>query len=126
MLGLSEVQKIHSILIEKFGGLNGVRDIELLESALGRPYVTFDGKELYPTVIDKAAAILESLLINHPFIDGNKRIGYVMTRLILLEQNLDIKASQDEKYTFIISITNGETNFDAIKEWLTIRAYKRG
>ncbi|MCB9252933.1 MAG: type II toxin-antitoxin system death-on-curing family toxin [Flavobacteriales bacterium] len=116
---------MHSILIDKFGGLNGVRDIELLESAIGRPYATFDGKELYPTVIDKAA-ILESLLLNHPFIDGNKRIGYVMTRLILLDQNLDIKASQDEKYEFIISITKGEKNFETIKEWLTSRAYKKG
>jgi death-on-curing protein len=79
-----EVLEIHTILIEEFGGANGVRDEELLDSALNRPFQTFDGAELYPTPIDKAAAILESVVKNHPFSDGNKRTGYVLARLLLM------------------------------------------
>ena len=90
-----------------------------MESALARPYATFDQKELYPDVIDKAAALFESLIINHPFVDGNKRISYVLMRLILLEENLDITASQDEKYKFVISASTGEFRFAEIKNWIT-------
>jgi len=113
-----EVLEIHAILVEEFGGANGVRDKELLDSALNRPFQTFDGAELYPTPIDKAAAILESLVKNHPFSDGNKRTGYVLARLFLMDHNLDIHTDQDEKYKFVIAISTGELNFDQIKEWL--------
>jgi len=85
MMTLSHVEEIHKILIAKFGGSHGVRDYGTLLSALSRPYQTFDGKDLYPTAIQKAAALIESILINHPFIDGNKRTGYVLMRLLLIE-----------------------------------------
>jgi death-on-curing protein len=68
MISIEEVLKIHEILIEKFGGTPGVRDKELLESAVFRPFHTFDSIDLYPTPIDKAAAIIESIVRNHPFI----------------------------------------------------------
>ncbi|WP_424961484.1 type II toxin-antitoxin system death-on-curing family toxin [Ekhidna sp.] len=77
MISEREVFEIHSILIERFGGSNGVRDSELLNAAINRPFQTFDGNELYPEPIDKAAAILESIVKNHPFVYGNKRTGYV-------------------------------------------------
>jgi death-on-curing protein len=104
MISEKEVLEIHAILIERFGGSNGVRDMNLLNSALNRPYQTFDGKELYPTPIDKAAAIIESIVKNHPFIDGNKRTGYVLARLLLMNTQLDIYAEQEQKYQFVISI----------------------
>ena len=72
MITLSQVEQIHKILIDKFGGSHGVRDYGTLSSALSRPYSTFDSQELYPTTIQKAAALIESILINHPFVDGNK------------------------------------------------------
>ncbi|MFT6873596.1 MAG: death-on-curing protein [Roseivirga sp.] len=118
MISEKEVLEIHAILIERFGGSNGVRDMNLLNSALNRPYQTFDGKELYPTPIDKAAAIIESIVKNHPFIDGNKRTGYVLARLLLMNTQLDIYAEQEQKYQFVISISTGELSFDQIKEWL--------
>lgn len=118
MISEKEVLEIHAILIERFGGSDGVRDKELLDSALNRPFQTFDGKELYPTPIDKAAAILESIVKNHPFTDGNKRTGYVLARLLLMNSQLDIRAEQDQKYQFVISISTGELSFDQIKEWL--------
>ncbi|MEO9870465.1 type II toxin-antitoxin system death-on-curing family toxin [Ekhidna sp.] len=118
MISQKEVLEIHAILIERFGGANGIRDNELLDSALNRPYQTFDGKELYPTPIDKAAAILESIVKNHPFIDGNKRTGYVLARLLLMNEQLDIHSAQENKYQFVISISTGKLSFDQIKEWL--------
>jgi len=118
MISEQEALEIHSILIEKFGGANGLRDRELLDSALNRPFQTFDGQELYPTPIDKAAAILESIVKNHPFTDGNKRTGYVLARLLLMNGQLDIKADQEQKYQFVISISTGDLSFEQIKEWI--------
>jgi death-on-curing protein len=70
MIDLNTSIHIHNILIDKFGGSKGIRDKALLESALNRPYATFDNIDLNPTGMDKAAALLESLIINHPFMDG--------------------------------------------------------
>jgi death-on-curing protein len=118
MITLQEVERIHEILIDKFGGKKGLRDKGLLESSIQRPFQTFDQKELYPEPVDKAAAILESIISNRPFLDGNKRTAYVVARLVLRANNLDIKATQDEKYEFVISAARGEIRFDQIKEWL--------
>jgi death-on-curing protein len=118
MISEKEAIEIHSILIDRFGGSKGVRDKDLLNSALSRPYQTFDGKELYPQVIDKAAAILESIVKNHPFSDGNKRTGYVLARLIIMDGDLDIYATQDQKYQLVILVSKGEVNFEYIKDWL--------
>ena len=118
MINLENAIKIQEILIEEFGGAKGIRDITLLESALSRPFQTFDKKELYPTTAKKAAALIESILVNHPFLDGNKRIGYVLMRLLLLESDMDIIASQDDKYNFVISIAKGNLSFEKITEWI--------
>ncbi|MCX6238064.1 MAG: Fic family protein [Bacteroidia bacterium] len=83
MIEVQDVIRVHEILIDKFGGCQGIRDLTLLESALSRPYQTFDQKDLYSSPLEKAAALIESILINHPFIDGNKRIGYTLMRLLL-------------------------------------------
>lgn len=119
MITLEEVESIHEVLIDKFGGSKGVRDRGILESAINRPYQTFDQNELYPLPVDKAAAIFESIISNHPFVDGNKRTAYVLMRLILLENDLKIYADQNEKYEFVISAAKGEIKFDEIREWLT-------
>ena len=84
MIDLSTAEKLHNILIDKFGGSGGIRDEGLLLAALARPHASFDQQDLYPTAIEKAAAIFESLIINHPFMDGNKRIAYLLMRLTLL------------------------------------------
>jgi death on curing protein len=118
MISLKEVEEIHQILIAEFGGANGIRDKALLLSALARPLQTFDGKYFYPTPVEKAASLIESILINHPFVDGNKRTGYVLMRIVLLSNGFDINASQEEKYTFVIDIASGKLKFDAIVKWL--------
>lgn len=118
MITIEQVLIIHSILIEKFGGGSGVRDQGLLESALHRPYSTFDNQELYRSPEEKASSIIESILINHPFIDGNKRTGYTLMRLILLEHGKDIEASEEEKYQFVIGVASGELKYEAILLWI--------
>ena len=118
MIDINEVEKIHDILIEKFGGGKGIRDKGLLESAINRPFQTFDGLDLYPDPVDKAAAIFESIITNHPFVDGNKRTAYVLMRLILKSNNLDIRSGQNEKYDFVIRSASGQVSFDQIRAWI--------
>jgi len=119
MIELKTANYIHDILIDRYGGSKGIRDLGGLEAALSRPYATFDQQDLYPNAIDKASAIFESIIINHPFIDGNKRIAYVLMRLILLEYGFDIEASQMQKYEMTISASKGDFRFDDIKQWLS-------
>ncbi|POY35747.1 type II toxin-antitoxin system death-on-curing family toxin [Solitalea longa] len=118
MISLNDVENIHNILIDRFGGSKGIRDIGALQSAISRPFATFDQQELYPTPIEKAAAILESIVINHPFIDGNKRTSYVLMRLILMENGMDVFASQDEKYEMVIAASTGKFRIEEIKHWI--------
>jgi death on curing protein len=118
MIDLKTVENIHGLLIDQFGGSKGIRDLNSLKAAIARPWSTFDQNDLYPFPIDKAAAIFESLIIGHPFLDGNKRISYVLMRLILLDGNLDINASQEDKYEFVMAASKGELRFEGIKQWL--------
>jgi death-on-curing protein len=118
MISVELAVSAHEILIDEFGGSKGVRDINLLESALNRPYATFDGIDLYPSAIEKATALFESLIINHPFMDGNKRIAYLLTEVILREDGLLLDVSQSEKYKLVISASIGEFRFDEIKAWI--------
>ena len=118
MISVQEALEIHKILIEQFSGKHGLRDLSLLESALQRPFQTFDGGELYSTPIQKSAAIMESIVRNHPFVDGNKRTGYVLARLTLLNNGVDIDASQNEKYQLVMKIAENQIDFDEIVKWL--------
>lgn len=122
MISIEEVLKIHEILIEKFGGSQGIRDKALLESSVSRPFSTFGSIDLYPSPIEKAAAVIESVVNNHPFIDGNKRTGYTLMRLFLLDKGLDIKATEQEKYDFVIKIANGISTFEDIRKWIEIKS----
>jgi len=119
VINTSDVLEIHSKLIEDFGGAHGVRDHSILDSAINRPFQTFDQKELYPTPQEKAAAQIESIVINHPFNDGNKRTGYFLMRAILLSNQMDIEASEDEKYNFVLEIAKGNFKYARIANWIT-------
>jgi death-on-curing protein len=96
MISLEEVLEVHTLLIARFGGSFGVRDKGMLESSLKRPFQQFEDRDLYSTVIHKAASLVESILINHPFIDGNKRVGYTLLRYFLLSNGMDLYASEAE------------------------------
>lgn len=118
MIELQDVVRIHEILIDNFGGIKGIRDHGLLESAISRPFQTFDRKDLYSNPVEKSAALIESIIINHPFVDGNKRIGYVLMRLLLFEFGFDIIATEEEKYDFVINIAKGKYHHTEIIEWI--------
>ena len=111
MLDVEQVLDIHQQLINQFGGSYGIRDKELLLSALSRPFQTFDSNDLYRSIDEKASALLESIVTNHPFVDGNKRTGYTLNRLLLLSNSSDIDASMSEKYDFISQIAQGKMTF---------------
>lgn len=119
MIQIHIVLIFHKNAIEDFGGSHGVRDWEGLKSALERPFQTFDQQELYNDAVSKAAALLESILLNHPFVDGNKRSAYSIARYFLRKNNMDIFATENEKYDFIIAIASGNMDFDSIIDWLS-------
>ncbi|MCQ6958018.1 type II toxin-antitoxin system death-on-curing family toxin [Mucilaginibacter aquariorum] len=118
MISFQSAVRIHDKLIEQFGGSKEVRDESLLESALNRPFATFDGTDIYPTSIEKATALFESLIINHPFMDGNKRMAYTLMEILLRVGSLHLTASKEEKYVMVINASTGEMRFDDIKAWL--------
>jgi death-on-curing protein len=118
MIDLLDVVRIHEILIDSFGGRKGIRDHGLLESAISRPFQTFDKNDLYSNPVEKSAALIESIIINHPFVDGNKRIGYVLMRILLMESGFDIIATEEEKYDFVIKIAEGKYHHTEIVEWI--------
>jgi len=124
MIEISEVLQLHKTLVDHFGGAHGVRDLSALESAITRPFQQFEGKDLYMSIHGKAAALVESILVNHPFIDGNKRTGYGLLRLFLALHGLEIFASTDNKYEFIIDIASGALKFDGIVTWLEANTRK--
>ena len=109
---------IHARLIEETGGSSGIRDLGLLRSAVSRPQATFAQEELYPNILLKAAALLESLVNNHPFVDGNKRTGITASALFLQANGYKLNASQKELSDFTLSIAKGVKNIESISLWL--------
>lgn len=118
MITKEEVLLIHDQVVKLHGGANGVRDINGLESAIARPYQTFAGSELYPSCFEKGAAIGESIIMNHPFVDGNKRTGYVLMELMLRLEDFRITSNDEELYQFVIDISTGDKRFEEIVDWL--------
>ena len=102
-----QVLFIHARLIAETGGTPGIRDIGSLLSAIARPQATFEGESLYPDIFQKAAALFQSIIFNHPFLDGNKRTGITAAFLFLQLNGYKLAATQKELYTFTHSIVGG-------------------
>ncbi|NJM21678.1 MAG: type II toxin-antitoxin system death-on-curing family toxin [Richelia sp. SM1_7_0] len=117
-LVLIEVIELHRQIIEHSGGALGIRDLGALESALAQPHMTFGGEELYPTLVDKASAIGFSLVMNHPFIDGNKRIGHAAMEVFLVMNGVEIDASVDEQESIFLSLASGKLKREEFTHWL--------
>ncbi len=125
-LSLGEVVRLHEWLIESSGGASGIRDLGLLDSALAQPRATFDGEDLHRTVLDKAAALCASLVQNHPFVDGNKRIGHAAMATFLLLNGFDITATIDEQEELILGLASGRSRREDVVAWLQERATQLG
>ena len=118
-LSLQEVISLHSNLIAQSGGSSGLRDRGALESAVAQPEASFGGKELYPDLASKAAALGHSLIQNHPFVDGNKRVGHAAMEVFLLLNGYEIDASVDEQETVIIDVASGNVSRIELSEWIS-------
>lgn len=117
-LDINQVLAIHHEVIEQAGGSQGVRDLGLLDSAIARPRASFGGEDFYPNIFSRAAALAHSLICNHPFIDGNKRTGYMGMRLFLNLNRYDLKASLDERYKLVVEIAEKIKDEKSIARWL--------
>lgn len=124
-LTVKDVLLLHDLAIEAAGGSHGLRDLGLLESALGRPQAAFDGEDLYPTIFLKAGAFLHSLLRNHPFVDGNKRTSMYAAMTFLELNGYQFIAKQKEVVTFALQIENEKLSVEEIAEWLKKHTRKR-
>ena len=117
-LTTEQVILVHELQIERFGGDFGLRDFSLLESAVLRPQAGFGGKDLYPSVFDKAAALMHSLILNHPFVDGNKRIG-AASALIFLEHNkYSLRVANKELVNTALKLALKERGVKELSKWL--------
>jgi death-on-curing protein len=117
-LTVNEVLESYSRIMQQSGGLVGIRDMGALESAVAQPQMTFDGDELYPTIIEKASALGFSLIQNHPFADGNKRTGHAAMETFLVVNNYQINASTDEQVNAILKVASSEMSREEFTEWL--------
>lgn len=106
-LSKEQVLRLHNALLETFGGTAGVRDDGLLESALNAPFATFGGQYLYPSVQAKAAQLGFGLVCNHPFVDGNKRIGAHVMLVFLAINGIELDYTQEELIDIILQIASG-------------------
>jgi death on curing protein len=113
-----EVLELYNRIIEQSGGSAGIANLGGLESALAQPTMTFGGEELYPTIVEKASALSFSLIKNHPFIDGNKRIGHAAMEVFLVLNGFEINATVDEQEQVILQVASGELGRDEFTEWL--------
>ena len=109
---------LHQIMAEATGGSAGVRDDALLESAIESAYATFDGKELYPSKEEKAARLGFSLISNHAFVDGNKRIGMYIMLSFLAINGVKIESSNEDVVSLGLSVANGSAKYDEILKWI--------
>lgn len=118
-LSIEDVLELHSRILEQTGGAVGVRDRPALESSLAQPHQTFDGEELYPSIPDKAAALGFFLVRNHPFVDGNKRIGHAALEVTLVLNGFELFASVDEQEQVMLSLAAGEMSRLEFTTWVT-------
>lgn len=112
-----QVLFIHYRLIEETGGSHGIRDIALMQSAVARPMVTFESNDLYPDIFSKAAALMHSIIKNHPFVDGNKRTAITAASLFLIRSGFQIKASNKELERFTLKAASTKIELEEIAGW---------
>lgn len=120
-LAVGQVLALHEKQLRRYGGLTGLRDRGALESALARPAATFGGEDLYPDIADKAAALMHSLALNHPFVDGNKRVA-AFAAIIFIESNAhECLATVDDLVEATLAVAEGKMAVEALAIWFRQR-----
>ena len=118
VLAKEQIITMHSMLISETGGIDGLRDVSLLESAIKAPFQSFEGTEVYPTIYQKASRLGFGIIKNHPFIDGNKRIG-AHTMLVFLSLNgIEIESTQKSLYEIILGVADDRVSFEEFTDWI--------
>ncbi len=117
-LSVKEVIRLHYQTVANWGGAHGVRDLSLLESAVGRPRAGYGRYEVHPDLFSKTAALLQSLIKNHPFIDGNKRTALVAADVFLRRNGYKMTAPSQDLFHFALAVTNDKVDSKAITAWL--------
>lgn len=118
VLSKRQILMLHSMLMEQSGGMNGLRDEGLLDSAVNLPLQTFGGQELYPTILEKAARLGYGLIHNHPFVDGNKRIGTHAMLVFLDINNVVVTYEDEDLIATILRVASGDMDDVGLLEWL--------
>lgn len=124
-LSVEEVVTLHDHLVAKFGGALGIRDDGLLESAVFRCQASFDGNDLYQTIFDKAAAVLHSMIFDHPFVDGNKRTAVVSALSLLVRNGYNFAVTDAELVAFPLAVEKTRPEISEIANWLKKHCRKR-
>jgi death-on-curing protein len=117
-LTAEQILFLHARLVAETGGSHGVRDLGMLLSAVGRQKATFDNQELYPDLFTKGAALMDSLIRNHPFVDGNKRTGIAAAILFLRGNGYRFEVKSDEMEKFTLEVARSEHSLEEIALWL--------
>ena len=120
-LSKDQILLLHDKLIERYGGSYGVRDDGLLDSAVNAPFQSFDGNDFFPTVTDKAVRLCIGLVRNHPFIDGNKRIGALALLTTLDLNKYQFRISNAELSSVILDLAAGKINDEYLLQWVMDR-----
>lgn len=124
-LNLREVLEIHRRVVDQSGAMLGIRDLGALESALAQPRMSFAGEDLYPSLVEKASALAFSIIKNHPFLDGNKRVGHAAMETFLVLNGFEIVAGTNEQESVILRVASGEISRETFTDWLRQHATKR-
>ncbi len=121
-LSVQQLLRLHEIQLRAFGGSAGLRDRGGLEAAAARPQMTFGGDDLYPDLAAKAAALMHSLVMNHPFVDGNKRVGAMAAELFLAANGHELEADDEALADLTLAIARGEVPAEALTVWIRQRS----
>ena len=120
-LSIAQVVALHEALIGAFGGVLAIRDRGMLEAAVARPAMTFGGEDLYVDLAARAAALMHSLALNHPFIDGNKRIGVAAAEFFVERNGHAVHAADEEIEEVTLAVAEGAVGVEALTIWFRQR-----
>ena len=120
-LSIEQIEELHEFQVERFGGASGLRDRGALEAAAARPAMTFGGEDLYPDIPAKAAAVMHSLVMNHPYLDGNKRIAVNVAEFFLELNGYRLEASDEELEEITLAVARGEMDAEPLAIWFRQR-----